>query len=104
MAADESVEAIGEITGVIAQIDDVSRSISSSVDEHTASTREIAVSVQQASQGTEEARSRILAVNEATARTGATARSVHVAADDLAEQGGALRQAVDSFLAKVRVA
>jgi len=63
------VKAIEEIGGIINQIDDISNSIASAVEEQTATTNEIGRSVQQAAKGTEDIAANISGVAVAAQST-----------------------------------
>jgi len=98
----EAVAAIQEITGVIEQMSQISTAISGAVEEQGDSTREIASNVHKAAGGTQEVSLNIVEVNEAAGKTGEIASEVLSSSDELAEQGDALREQVDTFLKSIR--
>jgi methyl-accepting chemotaxis protein len=100
----EAVVSIGAITGTIAQMSEISISISSAVEEQGAATREIARNIQSVAAGSSEISANIGGVTTAAAATGAAASDVLANARELDNQSGMLRTAVDQFLTKVRAA
>lgn len=98
----EAVEAIQNITGVIEQMSEISNAISGAVEEQGDSTREIASNVQKAAGGTQEVSENIVEVNQAASKTGETASEVLASSDELARQGDALREQVNTFLRSIR--
>jgi methyl-accepting chemotaxis protein len=100
----EAVVSIGAITGTIAQMSEISISISSAVEEQGAATREIARNIQSVAAGSSEISANIGGVTTAAAATGAAASDVLANARELDTQSGMLRTAVDQFLTKVRAA
>ncbi len=103
-ATNEVVKAIESITGTIKQIDEISSTIASSVEEQGSATGEIAQNVQQAAQGTQEVSSNIVAVTSAANDTGRVSSEIVHAATDLDTQAASLRQQVDIFIERVRAA
>jgi methyl-accepting chemotaxis protein len=100
----EAVVSIGAITGTIAQMSEISISISSAVEQQGAATREIARNIQSVAAGSSEISANIGGVSTAAAATGAAASDVLANARELDNQSGMLRTAVDQFLTKVRAA
>ena len=98
----EAVAAIQSIAGVIEQMSEISNAISGAVEEQGDSTREIASNVQKAASGTEEVSNNIIEVNQAAGKTGEIASEVLSSSDELARQGNALREQVDTFLKSIR--
>ncbi len=103
-ATTEVVGAIGSITTTIDQINTISATIAAAVDEQGAATNEISRNVTQAAQGTQEVTSNIAGVNDAAAQTEQVSGEIVKAAGDLSVQAASLRQQVDGFIARVRVA
>jgi methyl-accepting chemotaxis protein len=103
-ATSRSVQAIRGISHTIGQINEISTTIASAVEEQGAATQEISRNVQQAAAGTAEVSSNIAGVTAAAGETGAAAHQVQAAAGDLAKQGETLRGEVDEFLANIRAA
>ncbi|MBV8538536.1 MAG: MCP four helix bundle domain-containing protein [Alphaproteobacteria bacterium] len=103
-ATGEAVTAIEEITTTIRQVNEISTSIASAVEEQGAATQEIARNVQQAAVGTGEVSSNVAGVQQSVSRTGQAASEVLGASGELSKQAEHLRGEVDSFLAKIRAA
>jgi methyl-accepting chemotaxis protein len=98
---------VGAIDGIgitIQQINQISTSIATAVEEQGAATTEIARNVSQAAQGTREVSANIADVSEAASLTSRGSTEIVAASNELARQAVALRQQVDSFIAKVRAA
>jgi methyl-accepting chemotaxis protein len=100
----ESVNAIGEITGIIRKMDEITTSIASSVEQQGEATTEIAGNVHEASAGTAEVSTNIAGVAQAASASAAASTDVLEAARDLAGQSGVLRDEVEKFLGSVRAA
>lgn len=103
-ASADSITAMGDVTSMIHQINQVAASIAAAVSEQNAATQGIAENVQQVAQGTENASQSIAVVNEAAANTGAAASQVLSASEELAKQSQLMRDKVDWFLHAVRAA
>jgi methyl-accepting chemotaxis protein len=102
-----TAEAVGAIRGVAAQVGTVDRiagAIAAAMDQQGDATREIARSVAEAAGGTASVSGAIGAVRAEVEGTEAALRGLREAADGLAEQGGALRGALDGALGKLRAA
>jgi methyl-accepting chemotaxis protein len=100
----EAVISIGGITETIAQMSEITVSISTSIDQQGDATREIARNIQSVAAGSSEINANIGGVTTAAAATGKAASEVLTNARELDNQSGMLRSAVDEFLAKVRAA
>ena len=103
-ATKQSVEAIERINKVIQQMNEISLTIASAVEEQGAATREIARNVAQAADGTQLVTSNILAVTQASAETGTAASQVQSTSAEVAQQAEGLRHEVTTFLRQVRAA
>jgi methyl-accepting chemotaxis protein len=99
-----AVSAIAKIRDIIGEIDDISMTISTAVEQQGASTQEIARTVQQAAKGTQDVNSNIESVSKAAGETGTAAGQVLDASRDMARRAEGLRAEVDKFLAEVRSA
>jgi len=97
-----AVQAIGSITQVIAQMNQISASVASAVQEQTAATGEIARNVEQAALGTREVSRNIGEVEAASRETGLAAEQTNQAAVELSRQSDVLKQEVIRFLSQVR--
>jgi methyl-accepting chemotaxis protein len=103
-ATQESVAAIKEIGGTIAQISTIASTIASAVEEQSSATQEIARSVQTVAQGTHEAAANILEVNRGAAETGSASGNVLDSARTLSTESTRLREELDRFMANIRAA
>lgn len=103
-ATKEAVDAIGEIKGMINQLNAIASGIASAVEEQGAATQEISRNVQQAAQGTQDVTSNIVSVSQAAGETGAAAVQLLGGASELSQQAEGLKSKVESFLADVRAA
>ena len=100
----DAVAAINGITQTIAEMSEITNSISTSIDQQGEATREIARNIQSVAAGSSEINTHIGSVTSAAEATGSAAGNVLTNARELDNQSGALRRAVDGFLAKVRAA
>ncbi|WGR95283.1 methyl-accepting chemotaxis protein [Bradyrhizobium sp. ISRA443] len=100
----EAVTSIGGITTTIAQMSEITASISTAIDQQGDATREIARNIQQVAAGSSEISAHIGGVTTAASATGTAASDVLSNARELDTQSGMLRDAVDEFLQKVRAA
>ncbi|UFW88456.1 methyl-accepting chemotaxis protein [Bradyrhizobium barranii] len=103
-AMGDAIQAIDAISSTISSNNEIAIAIASAVEEQGVATREIARSIQQVAQGTQQVSHNIVGVNEAASLTGVAAGDVLGAADDLRQQSTGLRADVDRFLASVRAA
>jgi methyl-accepting chemotaxis protein len=103
-ATAEAVEAIGGICDTIANINEVSASISAAVEEQGAATAEIVRSIEQAAGGTQEVSANIADVQQVANDTGAASGQVLDSAGALAEQTRELQAQVVAFIRTVRAA
>jgi len=103
-STNDAVAAINGITQTIAQMNEITVSISAAIEEQGAATREIARNIQSVAAGSNEINSHIGGVTSAAAATGTAASDVLSNARELDNQSGMLRSAVEGFLAKVRAA
>ena len=100
----DAVSAINGITETIAQMSEITVSISAAIEQQGDATREIARNIQQVATGSSEISTHIGGVTTAAAATGSAASDVLANARELDTQSGMLRSAVDGFLAKIRAA
>jgi methyl-accepting chemotaxis protein len=100
----DAVKAISGITETIAQMSEITVSISTAIEQQGDATREIARNIQQVAAGSSEISAHIGGVTTAASATGTAATDVLTNARELDNQSGMLRSAVDGFLAKVRAA
>jgi methyl-accepting chemotaxis protein len=92
-----SVEAIGTITTVIKQINDISNTIATAVEEQNATTNEMARNVSDAAHGSGEITSNIAGVAQAAESTSRGAGDTQKAAHQLVETSAQLRRLVEQF-------
>jgi len=93
----EAVEAIASISGVIHQINDISSTIATAVEEQNATTNEMSRNVSEAAQGSGEITSNIAGVAEAAASTSQGANDTQKQAQELVQLSGKLRHLVEQF-------
>ncbi|MFT4116291.1 methyl-accepting chemotaxis protein [Bradyrhizobium sp.] len=103
-ATQESVSAIGEISGTIARLSEISSAIAAAVEEQGAATQEIARNVQQAARGTQQVSSNVGDVQRGASETGSASAQVLSAAQMLSRDSNRLRLEVGKFLGSVRAA
>ena len=103
-ATQESVAAIKEISGTIAQISNIASSIASAVEQQSSATQEIARSVQSVAQGTREAAANIMQVNRGATETGSASEDVLNSARSLSTESARLREELDRFMGNIRAA
>jgi methyl-accepting chemotaxis protein len=92
-----AVKAIGEVSGIINQVNDISSTIASAVEEQTATTNEIGRNVSDAARGTSEIARNISMVAEATLQTTSGAKDTQTAAHALTEMASQLQLLVNRF-------
>ena len=97
-----AVREIDTIRGIIGEIDEISMTIASAVEQQGAQTREIARNVQEAAQGTEAVNNTIGDVHRTADETGAAAGRVLSASAELTHRAANLGAEVERFLASVR--
>jgi methyl-accepting chemotaxis protein/aerotaxis receptor len=103
-ATQESVSAIGEISGTIARLSEISSAIAAAVEQQGAATQEIARNVQQAAQGTQQVSSNVGDVQRGASETGSASSQVLSAAQMLSRDSNRLKLEVGKFLDSVRAA
>ncbi len=101
-ATQESVSAIGEISGTIAKLSEISSTIASAVEEQGAATQEIARNIQQAASGTQQVSTNIIDVQREATGTGSASSQVLVAARSLSNESHRLKDELGRFLRTVR--
>ena len=89
-----AISAIGEISGVINKINDISNTIASAVEEQTATANEMSRNVEDASRGTSEIANNIAGVAQAADSTTQGASDSQSAAAELARMAAELQQVV----------
>lgn len=94
---DKAVGAIGEVSGIINQISDISNIIASAVEEQTATTNEIGRNVGEAARGANEIARNISGVATAAQNTSGGALDTQKAAESLSGTAGELQELVKRF-------
>lgn len=92
-----AVTAIGEISTVIGQINDISNTIASAVEEQSATTNEITRNVTDASRGSQEIVANITTVAQAAQSTSEGAENTQVAAGELSKLAMEMQSIVTKF-------
>jgi len=92
-----SVDAIGEITQIINQINDISNTIASAVEEQTATTAEIGRNVAETSKGSAEISENISGVAQAAQETSSGVGQTQDAASELSQMAVNLQKLVSQF-------
>jgi methyl-accepting chemotaxis protein len=92
-----AVEAIGQIGQVITQINDISNTIASAVEEQTATTNEIARNVAEAARGGQQVAENITAVATAAKETSGGASNTQTASGELSRMAAELQRLVAQF-------
>jgi len=93
----ESVEAIAQISTIINQINDISNTIASAVEEQTATTNEMTRNITEAAKGSSEIAQNITGVATAAKSTTEGATNTSKAASELSKMSMELQQAVGKF-------
>ena len=94
---EQAVTAIGQITDIIRQINDIQTVVAASVEEQAATTKEIGRSVTEAAAGSTEIARNIIGVAEAAQNATQGAAETHRSAEDLARLAGQLLGLVGRF-------
>ena len=92
-----AVSAIGQISTIIAQINDTQTTIASAVEEQTATTNEMSRNVTEAATGSMDIAQNITGVARSAADTGTAAGSTSQAAQELARMAAEMQQLVGRF-------
>jgi methyl-accepting chemotaxis protein len=96
-AAQGAVESIGTISSVITQINDISSSIATAVEEQSATTNEMTRNVKDAARGSGDITGRITAMAQAAESTSQGASDTQKAAQELVQMSAQLRSLVGQF-------
>jgi methyl-accepting chemotaxis protein len=99
-----AVSAIRNIGQVIGEINDVTTSIATAVEQQGTATREIARNIQHAAGGTSQVSATIVGVSNASAEAGSAANEVLNASAPLRREAEGLRADIDAFLVNIRAA
>jgi methyl-accepting chemotaxis protein len=101
-ATSEAVAAMTEIGAIIGRLDEVSAAISAAVEEQSATTREIASSIQAVSAATAGTASAMTQVVKVAQDASSASQEVMAGSNGIGTQAGTLRAEVDHFLTAVR--
>src|SRR5579884_1863180 len=93
----EAVSAIGEISGIIREINEIATTIAGALEEQTATTQEISRSVQEAARGTGDVSRNIAEVVSAAKRTAEAAASLLTISQSLGKMGTQLMTATEKI-------
>ncbi len=93
----QSMQALTEISGIIARMSDISSTIASAVEQQTATTNEIARNVMEAAKGGAQVTENIESVAQAAKSTSAGAQDTQGAAGELAKMAAELQKMVAQF-------
>ncbi len=99
-----SATSIGAIAEIINRLNDISGAIATAVEQQSGAASEIALNVSEAARGTAAVSENVEGIRKASEHTSVVSTTVLSAADDLAEQAGELRRAMDEFLVTLRAA
>jgi methyl-accepting chemotaxis protein len=97
-ATQGAVDAINGIGGVIAQLNEITATISAAVEQQSAATREISQNAQAASHSTQSSAGSIDKVSEDTDATATLAEGVQHAADDVRARVGAMQETLEVII------
>ncbi len=97
-----TVDAINEISQVIAEMDQITGVVAAAIEQQGAATSEISRNVDQAHRGTQEVSDSIVKVSEATDETSKVSDEVQSASDVLGAQSNELDAKVEEFLKTIR--
>jgi methyl-accepting chemotaxis protein len=98
----DAVDAIQRIQTIIVEINDISTTIASAVEEQGVATQEIGRNVEETARGTQQVTENIISVSGAARDTGTSATQVLSSSQELARQTDGLRSMIDDFTRKVR--
>jgi methyl-accepting chemotaxis protein len=98
----EAANAIGSISGIIAEINQIATVMAEAIGQQDSATKEIALNIQRTSAGTSEVLNTLGNVVEAVAETGRVANGVLGCSSDLNKQTTSLQGEVEVFLGTIR--
>jgi len=98
----DAIAAIGHIGAIIAQIDDISTTIASAVEQQSATTNEMGRNVAESARGTREIARNISTVAETAHNTASGAGQTMTAASELAQMASELKQLISKFSFEAR--
>lgn len=92
-----AVQAIGEISAVISQINDISGTIATAIEEQTATTNEMGRNISEAAKGSSEIARNIAGVAEGARSTSTGANETNTAAGELARMAAEMQRLLQQF-------
>ncbi len=101
-ATGEAVASMENVNNVIENLDNISATIASGMEEQGSATQEIARSVQEAATGTQQVNENISGVTQGSQEAGSAATQVSGRATELAQQADTLKAEVARFVAQAR--
>ncbi|WP_282611098.1 methyl-accepting chemotaxis protein [Pelagibius sp. Alg239-R121] len=102
--SENAVIAIGRISNVIQQMDEITSAIAAAVTEQSAATQEIARNVAEAARGTTDVTVNIVEVKSGAGETGGASRDVLAASDELSKHAEYMSETVKDFIAGIKAA
>ena len=99
-----AVDAIKRVRRIISQVNEISTSIASAIEEQGAATQEISRNTHEAARGTQSVSSTIVGVTQGAGMTGEASGHVLAASGELSSMAERLKTEVESFLAGIRAA
>jgi len=103
-ATTDAVEAIGNITDRIEQMNVIAGDVATAVQQQGEATNEISQNAQQAAMGTQQVNASVASISEAVTEADRSSNEVLSAAGELSRQSEQLQSQVDNFLAGIRSA
>jgi len=94
----DAVDAIGEITKIMDEVNEYTSTIAVAVDQQGSATSEISLSVQAAATGTQEAAEKMADVMNGVSETTSSSNQVLTASSEVSDQAAKLRKMIDRFL------
>ncbi len=94
----DAVDAIGEITKIMDEVNEYTSTIAVAVEQQGAATSEISLSVQKAATGTQEAAEKMADVMNGVSETTNSSNQVLTASSEVSDQANQLRKMIDRFL------
>ena len=101
-ACGEAANAMGRVSGIVREINEIAVAIADSLNEQSAATQEIGSNVDQTAKGSELVSRSIGDVSTLAVDTGSAADDVLHVSVELQDRGSELQQAIEGFLAEVR--
>jgi methyl-accepting chemotaxis protein len=100
-ASGQMIKSVHDITQTITNINGITTSIASAVEEQSNATSQISASLERASKGTEQVTAAVSDMPKTASETGSVAERLDALANELAQDADGLQRSVDSLLAKL---